>query len=266
MTSTPAASKNLKALLTRAVPGLFAVACAVACSSESEDSPVDARPVLSLGDAVASGDSRPAANVVDGGVLRADRFATKVVSRTFGGCAGFGAASMPGVVLGPPVGAGARAGGLDVVSLGFKGEIVLSFEPNAIVNGPGADFIVFENAFLVNGNPATPNAELAEVSVSDDGVTWKTFPCTPGESAPYGMCAGWRPVYASPGNGISPVDPATAGGDPFDLSDVGVERARFVRIRDMGTIACPNPDAPANASTTVGFDLDAVALVHAETP
>ena len=54
---------------------------------------------------------------------------------------------MPDIVLGPPVGGGALAGSLDVVSLGFSGEIVLCFEPNAIVDGPGADFIVFENAF-----------------------------------------------------------------------------------------------------------------------
>ena len=162
------------------------------------------------------------------------------------------------------MGAGALSGGLDVVSLGFRGELVLSFEPNEIVDGPGADFIVFENAFWAGGNPNKPTAELADVSVSDDGVTWKTFTCTPGAAPPYTGCAGWRPIYAAPGNGISPVDPATAGGDPFDLAELGVNSARFVRIRDLGTVPCLTN--PANKSTSVGFDLDAVSVVNAKTP
>jgi len=251
---------------------LVCATAALACSSDPSADSADAAPAISLGDGgfldAPDPDARPL--VVDGGfvgpdgsVLRADRFVTKVVSVTYGDCAGFGLTSMPAVVLGPPAGAGALAGSLDVVSLGFKGEIVLGFEPNAIVDGPGADFLVFENAFWAGGDPSRPAAELADVSVSDDGVTWRTFPCTPGAGPPYGSCAGWRPVYSSPGNGISPVEPATAGGDPFDLAELGLTTARFVRIRDLGTIECPTN--PANRSTTVGFDLDAVALVHAKT-
>ena len=168
-----------------------ALACAaapLACSSEP-DAPAsaDAGPVISLGDSgffdapaldgnktmVDGGFAGP-----DGGVIRADRFATAVTTFTPGDCAGFGVPQMPAVVLGPPVGSGAFSGGLDVVSLGFKGEVVLAFDTNAIVDGPGADFIVFENAFWAGGDPKKPTAELAEVSVSDDGVTWKAFPCT----------------------------------------------------------------------------------------
>jgi hypothetical protein len=254
---------------------MVALVCAVAlvaCSSEpSTSSPAaDAGPGISLGDGgfvdAPAGDSGKL--LVDGGyagpdgsVVRADRFVTKVVSFTPGDCAGFGLTSMPGVVLGPPVGGGSNSGSLDVVSLGFRGEIVLSFEPNAIVDGPGDDFIVFENAFWAAGDPTKPNAELGEISVSEDGVTWKTFPCTPGPGPTYGTCAGWRPVYSAPGNGISPVDPATAGGDPFDLATLGMTSATFVRIRDLGTVECPSN--PANKSTTVGFDLDAIALLHA---
>jgi hypothetical protein len=196
----------------------------------------------------------------DAGVLRADRFITKVVSFTPGECAGFGIPSMPGVVMGPPVGGGDDHGGTDVVSLGNAGEIVVSFEPNAIVDGPGVDLLVFENAFLY-GNPPRPYAEPGEVSVSDDGVTWKTFACT-ATAYPYGACAGWHPVYSDPTNGISPVDPSVAGGDAFDLADVGLARARFVRVRDMAHETC---GAPPNRGTSNGFDLDAMALVHAET-
>lgn len=67
-------------------------------------------------------------------------------------------------------------------------------------------------------------------------------------------CAGWHPVYANPGaNSIDPLDPSVAGGDPFDLADVGLSMARFVRISDRA-------DLP-----TV-FDLDAVGIVNAACP
>jgi hypothetical protein len=183
----------------------------------------------------------------DGSVIRADRFIT------------------PGIVEGPPAGGGSNLGSLDVVSLGVNGEIIVGFPPNAIVDGPGVDFIVFENPFYIAGDPTRPNAELGEVSVSDDGVTWKTFPCASKNESPYGACGGWHPIYSAPGNGISPVDPKTAGGDQYDLADVGLAHARFVRIRDIyagaGTIPCPmQPPKP----TTAGFDLDAIAIVHAE--
>ena len=104
-------------------------------------------------------------------------------------------------------------------------------------------------------------AEPGEVSVSEDGVTWKTYPCT-ATAFPYGACAGWRPVYSTPQNGISPVDPKVSGGDPFDLADVGLKSARFVRIKDVGSETC----APTSTLTTNGFDLDAISIVNAATP
>jgi hypothetical protein len=248
-----------------------ASACAIAaCSSSSSSDPADSG--VSLGDAgfVDAPDPDGSKPRVDGGfagpdgsVLREDRFIMKVVSFTPGECAGFGAPQLPGIIQGPPVGAGDQKGGFDVVSLGVGGEIVVSFEPNAIVDGPGKDFIVFENAFYAGGNPNNPAADLAEVSVSEDGVTWKTFPCTPGPAAPYGACAGWHPVYSSPDNGISPIDPEKAGGEAYDLSEVGLTKAKFVRIKDKTTEPCNGaPPKPNN----IGFDLDGIAIVHAETP
>jgi hypothetical protein len=195
------------------------------------------------------------------GGLAADRFVTGVVSFTPGPCAGFGESELPGIVEGPPKGGGATQGSLDVVSLGVGGEIVLSFAPNAIVDGPGPDFIVFENAFYIGGNPQKPYADPGEVSVSDDGTTWATYPCT-ATSYPYGECAGWHAVYSAPGNGISPVDPATAGGEAYDLSEVGLSHARYVRIRDKSTMTCPDAGGPS----TDGFDLDAISIVNAEIP
>ncbi len=194
----------------------------------------------------------------DGGTLRADRFVTKVVSLTTGACAGFGKGGMPDIVYGPPHGAGNQQGSFDVVSLGIGGEIVIGFD-NAIVDGPGDDFVVFENAFFANGNPERPAADPGEVSVSDDGTTWTTFPCT-ATTTPYGSCAGWHPVFSSPENGIMPTSPE-AGGDRFDLASIGAARARFVRIKDKSQEECP-----ARPVVNLGFDLDAIVIVNAERP
>ena len=54
---------------------------------------------------------------------------------------------------------------------------------------------------------------------------------------------------------VVPLDPAVTGGDGFDLAEVGLERARFVRIRDASGMGAP---------PTTGFDLDAVGIVSAE--
>jgi hypothetical protein len=218
-------------------------------------------------------DSDAGYRVGDAGlVLRADRFVTSVVSFTPTGCTGFGQSEMPGIVEGPPVGGGTGRGSTDVVSLGSGGSIVVSFAPNAIVDGPGPDFIVFENPFWIGGNPSDPYAEPGEVSVSDDGVTWTPFPCTPtldphasdgtGVAPPYGMCGGWQVVYSTPQNGISPVDPSVAGGLALDLATVGVSHARYVRIVDMTHEDCPE----AGGRDTNGFDLDAISIINAEHP
>jgi hypothetical protein len=177
------------------------------------------------------------------------RFATRVAAEAFGPGQNFGRDQLPGIVLGPPKGTGATQGSFDVASLGNGGSIVLAFDGNAIVDGPGADFIVFENAFNPGGNTDNPFAELGTVAVSDDGTTWTSFPCT-ATTFPYDDCAGWHAVYANADtNTIDPTDPAVAGGDAFDLADIGVSSARFVRITDRPEI------------DTV-FDLDAVGIVH----
>jgi hypothetical protein len=196
------------------------------------------------------------------------------VSACIGPDGGFGEDDYPGDVLGPPEGAGDGSGSLDVLGLGEGGSIVLAFDGGGIVDGPGPDFIVFENPFDIGGSSTDLYAEPGEVSVSDDGTTWTTFPCTPvsepgasdgtGTAPPYGACAGWHVVYSSPANGISSLDPAVAGGDAFDLADIGVAHARYVRIVDRTAESCP--EAGADKSTSNGFDLDAVAIVNAEQP
>jgi len=183
----------------------------------------------------------------------ASRFATTVESFVPGTGPNFGQSKLPDIVLGPPKGGGETGGSLDVASLGNGGQITLGFAPSAIVDGPGPDFIVFENAFYVNGDPEHTFAELATVEVSEDGVTFEAFPCT-ASAPPFGGCAGFHPVYANPDtNAIDPTDPAVAGGDAFDLAEVGLGKARYVRITDRVDLVGLNGI----------FDLDAVAIVNA---
>ena len=157
------------------------------------------------------------------------------------------------MVLGPP------AGSLDTVSLGCGGELIVFFDDPIAVDGPGVDLIVFENPF-------TGFYEPAQLSVSEDGVDWVAFDCDPETLM---GCAGAALVDALPGSGLDPTDPAEAGGDHFDLADIGVERARYLRFTDvsdqywspMGMDWC-DPGQGGKA----GFDLDAAAIVNAEQP
>lgn len=250
--------------------GLVALAALVHCGSSDEAGQEGESGGASSGEPVGGGSSSSGGSTSpDAGPADASSepenvaerpseagFVTEVVSFTPGKCAGFGASSMPGVLHGGPRGAGTQSGGFDVVSLGTGGEIVLGFAPLRIVDEPGPDFIVFENVFYANDDPARPFRELAEVSVSADGETWHTFPC--GGDAGNEGCAGRSPVHSAPGNGISPTDPAAAGGDAFDLAALDVTLVRFVRIRDVGTQACAGGSGPGSN----GFDLDAVAVVH----
>ena len=171
-------------------------------------------------------------------------YVDRVVAFLPGPNAGFGQAKMPEVVFGPPQGGGLAAGGLDVVSLGNAGTLVVAFDDLVAVDGPGPDLLVFENAF-------TGFVETGRVSASVDGVIWVDWPCDPVTTL---GCAGVRPVFSAPGNGIAATDPAKAGGDAFDLAVIGLASARYMRIVDTG--------ANKYEGVTGGFDLDAVAVLN----
>lgn len=204
------------------------------------------------GSSTTSGTTETGVSTTETGVLTdvGDAFADAVVSFEPGDGAGFGAEVMPDVVLGPPLGGGAYSGNADVVSLGDGGVVVLALLDIGLVDGQGVDLLIFENPF-----PGW--IELGEVAVSEDGVTWVTFPCDPyDEVQGYPGCAGINPVLSHPDNGIDATDPDVAGGDAFDLAQIGVKRARFVRITDTGTNTYDG--------TSGGFDLDALAVVNGE--
>jgi hypothetical protein len=54
------------------------------------------------------------------------------------------------------------------------------------------------------------------------------------------------------------VVPAGSGGDSFDLADVGLSWARYVRVEDVGSAL--------GEEGTAGLDLDAVAAVNSGVP
>ncbi|MFH1811971.1 MAG: hypothetical protein ABIJ09_24750 [Pseudomonadota bacterium] len=178
-------------------------------------------------------------------------FGQRVVEVQYGTSAGFGQGDMPAIVLGPPRGGGAQAGSLDVVALGVGGHITLELGVD-LADGPGPDLIVFENAFVDALSGEVSYVEPAQVAVSTDGTTFVDFPCDP--LPPHAGCAGLAPVLAHPLWPVDATDPASAGGDAFDLASLGLERARYVRITDV---------SPTSAGgIAAGFDLDAVVAVH----
>lgn len=156
---------------------------------------------------------------------------------------------LPDVVLGPP------AGSFDVVSLGCGGSITLYLDEPAITDGPGADFIVFENPF-------EGFAEPAEVEVSEDGETWHLFECDP---VSLEGCAGATPTEALPSSELEPTNPDEAGGDAFDLAEVGLSEARYVRLTDVSREHWTAQDADycdPGQQGKGGHDLDAIAVVR----
>jgi hypothetical protein len=166
--------------------------------------------------------------------------------------ADFGHEGFPEVVLGPP-------GGIsDVATLGCGGSIVVFFDGRGVVDGEGADLIVFENPF------DTSFPEAGAVSVSEDGEQWHDFPCDPETLT---GCAGKTPTEATPGSGLDPTDAAVAGGDHFDLDELGLESARYVRIQDVSKAywaALEQDYCDPGQGGAGGFDLDAVVAVHVD--
>lgn len=224
-----------------------------------------------------------------------DPFADNVVMVEYGAGSGFGEEYFPGNVLGAPNGnadAGTPQDSAEhLLSLGDGGWIILEFTGTVILDGTGADLAVFENPVITGGDSDRSFVEAAIVAVSQDGETFYTFPFdyippeNPedpelGEWSHYVGFAGVHPSFSSPANGINPIDPEVSGGDFFDLADVGLSWAKYVKITDTGIPDTPTAiqdedgdaiDDPGNifsfpTAKTVGFDLDAVAAIHSGNP
>ncbi len=234
-----------------------------------------------------------------------DPFADRIVSKELLHSYPFGIDRLPDVVLGAPSGTGLAWGSADVLSLGaavnddggasapYGGAITLEFTDNLVWDGPGVDFTVFENVFYVYNaegmpDPETRFMEPAVVSVSQDGVNWRQFKCDfsprfdPESGAlnlrhPYCYNSGFAGVNPVMSNGFDPdpTDPAVSGGDSFDISLLGFDWIRYVRIQSTGSRWLNDSDGDlihhneemgaANRSfDKAGFDLDAVTAIWME--
>ncbi len=165
-----------------------------------------------------------------------------------------------------------------VISLGDKGYITLSF-PVTITNGPGPDFVVFENGFICQNNPKLAFLELAFVEVSTDGIHFVRFPAISltqdtAQIGPF-QCLDARKIHNLAGKYIA------MWGTGFDLTDLEDSASAFfdpnqinyVRIIDVGGFINPKfasydaqhhiiNDPFPTPYLSSGFDLDAVGVIN----
>lgn len=205
-------------------------------------------------------------------------FAARVIAFDTRGNAG-GGIFAPANMLGAPQGGGLGQGSLHVHSLGSGGWATLGFDVT-IVDGPGCDLIVSENAFSAGGFDVF--AEAVYVAVSSDGVNFARFPSRyagPGWAAgalgvrPHGSyagLAGQSPVFPF----TDPRDVVDAGGDAFDLADLGgdplvvlgvvdLQAIHFVRLTDVRSgIDRDSNGVPILDAESGSADIDAVTAVH----
>ena len=153
----------------------------------------------------------------------------------------------------------------DIACLGNGGKITLTFN-RPITNGPGADFLVFENSY------GDTFLELAFVEVSSDGTHFTRFPnmsFTPGPVAGFGN--------VDPSNIFGYGGKYRGGfGTPFDLSNLpstpglDINKITHVKLVDIvgGTVYDSYPLGahliydPTPTVGSGGFDLDAVGVIH----
>ncbi len=196
----------------------------------------------------------------------------------------FGAAFLPGVVLGPPGDSVPFQGSLSVAALGAGGSAVLGWDDIVIEDLPGDDLIVFENPFFRLPLPTSAMDEYrlfvepARIAISADGQAWIEFPhdadaLAAASGVPDVDAALWAQLAGLAGRtpsftgawNLPNVDDefdvdgqggvSGAGGDAFDLQEAGSTEARFVRVTDAES-------GNGFAGSGEGFDLDAVVVLH----
>lgn len=133
----------------------------------------------------------------------------------------------------------------EIVSLGRNGSVSVGFE-SPIINGIGADFTVFENAFEITGGLGIFDEWLI-VSVSNDGENWFTFP--------YDSLTGEGMAGRTPTNGgnVNYLDATQSGGDSFDIGELGLSEIKYVRVQDATRF---------QSSDKLSAELDAVIALH----
>lgn len=177
---------------------------------------------------------------------------------------GFAAVGSVANALGPAM----RNG---VISLGDGGSITLYFE-SGIINGPGFDFAVFENAF----NDSF--LELAHVEISENGTDFFTLPSislsqTETQTSSFGSTFATN-IQNLAGKYRMPY------GTPFDIESLDSLEPNlpsvFYYVRLVDVVGSINPligsfDSRGNIINdpwptpfiSSGFDLDAIGVIHA---
>lgn len=164
----------------------------------------------------------------------------------------------------------------EVVSLGDSGVATVQFS-QAIYNGEGADFVVFENGFQNPGNPEEAFLELAFVEVSSDGIHFFRFPATSNTLSLLQIKGSGDYMNARLINNLAGKYAAQYG-TPFDLeelkSTVGLDVTHITHIRVVDVIGDIGSKTSKDANgqkindpyptpfPTGGFDLDAVGAIH----
>ena len=162
-----------------------------------------------------------------------------------------------------------------LVSLGDSGVAVLTFN-SPIMDGPGADFAVFENGFIDNADSNLAYLEFGFVEVSSDGVNYYRFPAN---SLTQDTLQVGNPDYLDARKVNNLAGKYIGGyGTPFDLSELSgisgldINNVTHVRIIDVvGSIGAHASldsvgrkinDPYPTPFASCGFDLDAVGVIH----
>lgn len=164
----------------------------------------------------------------------------------------------------------------EVVSLGDSGVATVQFS-QAIYNGEGADFVIFENGFQNPANPEEAFLELAFVEVSSDGIHFFRFPATSNTLSLIQIKGSGDYMNARLINNLAGKYAAQYG-TPFDLeelkSTVGLNVTHITHIRVVDVIGDIGSKTSKDANgqkindpyptpfPTGGFDLDAVGAIH----
>lgn len=164
----------------------------------------------------------------------------------------------------------------EVISLGDSGIATVQFS-QAIYDGDGADFVIFENGFQNPANPEEAFLELAFVEVSSDGVHFFRFPATSNTQSLVQIKGSGDYMNARLINNLAGKYAAQYG-TPFDLEElksiVGLDVTHITHIRVVDVIGDIGSKASTDANgqkindpyptpfPTGGFDLDAVGAIH----
>lgn len=160
-----------------------------------------------------------------------------------------------------------------VVSLGDGGKATLTFA-QAIINGPGPDFAIFENGL------SDTFLELAFVEVSSDGNNFVRFP-SHSETQTITQIGSFGNVDCRYINNLAGKYRASYG-TPFDLSDLPIEPLldinNITHVRVIDVVGSIDPlvgskDSYGNMVNDLyptpfhsgGFDLDAIGVIHQKT-